>query len=185
MSILDILDLEAPRQLVPRERIRGRERPHIEVVPDTGAAPSTPSRAPFVLLVLAVLGIGLVGLLMLNTSLQQGAFLVHELETSTAELDEREAVLEQKVAALQAPERLAERARALGMVPNQRPGFLRPDRGTVSGNPKPAEPPPPAAQQPKQASKQASKQSTKQASKEQQQKPAEGSRAPDGGRADE
>ena len=88
-----------------------------------------PRRAPFVVLVLLVLGLGLVGLLALNTSLQQGSFELTELERETALLRDRHAVLADDVARRSAPGVLAERARSLGMVPNEAPVFLQVDPG--------------------------------------------------------
>ena len=84
-------------------------------------------RAPFVVLVLLLLGVGLVGLLLLNTSLQQGSFDLTELGRETALLRDREAVLADEVAQRSAPGALASRARSLGMVPNEAPVFLRID----------------------------------------------------------
>jgi hypothetical protein len=88
-----------------------------------------PRRAPFVVLVLLVLGLGLVGLLALNTSLQQGSFELTDLERETALLRDRHAVLADDVARRSAPGVLAERARSLGMVPNEAPVFLQVDPG--------------------------------------------------------
>ncbi|MBD0292325.1 MAG: hypothetical protein ICV70_01955 [Jiangellaceae bacterium] len=82
-------------------------------------------RAPFVALVLLLLGLGLVGLLVLNTSLQEGAFRLAELERETTLLSDRRAALENEVARLAEPAALSRRAAALGMVPVDRPEFLR------------------------------------------------------------
>jgi hypothetical protein len=84
-----------------------------------------PRRAPFVVLVLLVLGFGLVGLLLLNTALQQGSFELTELERETTLLRDRQAVLADDVAQRSAPGVLAGRARSLGMVPNETPVFLQ------------------------------------------------------------
>lgn len=132
MSLLDILD-PARREPVPE-----RER-WLDVVPK---APFKAPRVPFVLLVLAVLGVGLVGLLLLNTSLQQGSFAIHDLQRQTSLLADRQSELERKVAVLQAPENLAARAVKLGMVPNPNPAFLRLSDGKVLGDPTPATAPP-------------------------------------------
>lgn len=111
----------------------------LRVVPRPEPAPS---RAPFVFLVVLILGVGLVGLLLLNTSLQRGSFAIHELRRTTAELEERQGQLEQRVARLESPEVLARRARSLGMVPNTNPVFLRLPDGAVLGDAVPASPPP-------------------------------------------
>lgn len=126
-SSLPVGDL-APR---PADRVG----PRLAVVP----RPTTrPARAPFVLLVLGLLAGGLVALLLLNTALAQGAFTVHDLTTRLASLSDRAQTLEQQLAVEEAPDRLAQRARALGMVPNPDPVFLRPSDGAVLGVPRPA-----------------------------------------------
>lgn len=146
MSITDLLDeprrgartsVEPGRRVPAPLRSPGTRtsRPPISLVPDP---PPRAAVAPFVVLVLVVLGVGLVGLLLLNTSLQQGSFLIHDLQTKAAELRERQDELSRRVAVAQAPDTLAKRAKALGMVVNDKPGYLRLDDGTVTGDPEPA-----------------------------------------------
>jgi hypothetical protein len=145
MSLLDILD-PARREPVPDEQ---RER-WLDVVP---RAPFKAPRVPFVLLVLVVLGVGLVGLLLLNTSLQQGSFAIHDLQRQTSLLADRQSELERQVAVLAAPESLASRAVKLGMVPNPNPAFLRLSDGRVLGDPQPAKALPKPKPKPKVAAK--------------------------------
>lgn len=95
-------------------------------------------RVPFAAFVLIVLALGLVGLLVLNTSLQQGAFYARDLEARAQTLTERREALEIQVAELREPQRVAERAAQLGMVPNPSPAFLRLSDAKVLGNPAPA-----------------------------------------------
>ncbi len=97
-------------------------RPALRSVP--GRASRAP-RAPFVVLVLLVLGIGLIGLLVLNTALQQGAFELGELQSTTDELRDRQTDLADRVAARSAPDALADDAVRMGMVPAEdAPTFL-------------------------------------------------------------
>ena len=106
----------------------GRLRPArsgLRVVP---GRPVRPRRAPFVLLVLFLLAAGLVGLLVLNTSLQQGTFDLTDLEQHTALLRDRHSELVSDVANRSEPGALASRAKHLGMVPSADPQFLQPDR---------------------------------------------------------
>ena len=98
------------------------------------------SRIPFAALVVLTLGLGVVGLLLLNTSLQQGAFHTATLGAQAANLLDRQQDLELRVDALRSPQRLAERARRLGMVPYLNPVFLRLSDGRVIGRPRPAPP---------------------------------------------
>ncbi|HVQ88568.1 MAG TPA: cell division protein FtsL, partial [Actinomycetes bacterium] len=58
---------------------------------------------------------GLGALLLLNTLLAQGAFAVHDLDRQVTALSDREQALQQKVAELAAPQRLARQASRIGM----------------------------------------------------------------------
>ncbi|URM91699.1 septum formation initiator family protein [Streptomyces sp. MRC013] len=101
------------------------------------SGPGTAARTPFVLLVVVLLGGGLIGLLLLNTSLSQGSFKLAELKRRTTELTDQEQALQREVDTRSAPDALERRARELGMVPGGAPAFLEPD-GTVRGLPGPA-----------------------------------------------
>jgi hypothetical protein len=85
-----------------------------------------------------LLGGGLLGLLALNTVLAQGSFRVSDLQRRVAALDDQQQALQQRVALRAAPQRLARRASALGMVPMLEPAFLRAGDGRVLGRPQPA-----------------------------------------------
>ncbi|MBR7673652.1 septum formation initiator family protein [Streptomyces daliensis] len=98
---------------------------------------SSAARAPFVLLVVLILGSGLLTLLLLNASLNQGSFKLSKLEKQTEELTDEQQALEQEVDSYSAPGKLEERARKLGLVPGGNPAFLAPD-GSVKGSPEPA-----------------------------------------------
>jgi cell division protein FtsB len=74
------------------------------------------ARVPFVLLVSALLVGGVVGLLLFNTSMQQASFTASGLEKQAAALTAREQALAMQVESLRNPQRVAERAQALGMV---------------------------------------------------------------------
>lgn len=101
------------------------------------AGRSTAARTPFVVLVVVLLGSGLLGLLLLNASLNKGSFRLSRLEQQTKELTDEQQALQQQVDAYSDPDELADRARRLGMVPGGPPAFLDPD-GTVHGSPSPA-----------------------------------------------
>ncbi|GGR01644.1 septum formation initiator family protein [Streptomyces netropsis] len=94
-------------------------------------------RTPFVLLVVVLLGSGLLSLLVLNSSLNQGSFELSRLQRKSTELTDEQQALQQEVDQLAAPDALERRARELGMVPGGSPVFLDPD-GTVHGAPSPA-----------------------------------------------
>jgi hypothetical protein len=130
----------SPRSAAAARRTSARpaapaRRPRLRAVPD---AVTRPARTPFVVLVLLVLAAGLVGLLLLNTSLQQGSFHLAELERSTTELRDRQQALAREVALLEAPGSLARRAMSLGMIPDTSPAYLRLPEGSVTGDLEPA-----------------------------------------------
>jgi len=103
-------------------------------------------KAPFVVLLGALLTTGLAGLLYLHTALAEDSFRLHDLATRSAVLADQEQALEQEVAEAASPSRLADRAEAMGMVRSENPAFIRLSDGAVLGKPKPgvAPPPPPA-----------------------------------------
>lgn len=110
-------------------------RAHLRVVrPTPGAA----KRAPFVVLVGGILGVGLLALLILNTLVAQGAFTIHDLQQRNAALHDQAQQLRQQEIAAGAPDALAARAQGLGMVPSGAPAFLRLPDGAVLGAPAPA-----------------------------------------------
>lgn len=122
--------------VAPRRPVR---RP-LRLVP---TRPVAAPRTPFVLLVLALLGAGLVVLLLLNAAAVANADQQRQLRGDTAALELREQQLRHTVSSMEAPGALAEKARGFGMVPSGDPAFLvlLPD-GTsrVVGHPQPAPP---------------------------------------------
>ncbi|MFZ0160850.1 MAG: hypothetical protein WAL50_17605 [Kineosporiaceae bacterium] len=96
------------------------------------------SRASLVAACLALLGVGLVGLLVLTVSLGRGAYEMGELRRTTTELTEQRQALQEQIAAEQAPQALAARARSLGMVPAPNVAMIRSSDGVVLGAPKAA-----------------------------------------------
>ena len=101
------------------------------------------SAIPFALLVLFVLAVGLFGLLMLNTAMDDNSVRMQQAQQQQAALTDREQQLSQQLAGLSAPSALASEAAAQGLVPNPQPAFLNPTSGTVLGSPSPAPTPSP------------------------------------------
>jgi len=128
------LTVPSPRESVslPAKRLVDSPRPTLRVLP---AAQKHPPRAPFVAVILVLLIAGLGSLLLLNTLLAQGSFTVRDLSVQVSSLQDREQALQQRVATLDAPRRLARQAAALGMVPVVNPAFLRVRDGRVLGLP--------------------------------------------------
>jgi cell division protein FtsB len=106
------------------------ERARLTVVPRrrTRAA-----RMPFVMLVSLVLLGGVIGLLLFNTSMQQASFAATTLEHQANTLTAREQTLQMELEVLRDPQRVAEHAQNLGMVPAPNPVFLRLSDGKVLG----------------------------------------------------
>lgn len=107
-----------------------------------------PSLLPFVAVLLVLATVGLVGLLLLNTALNQGAFTLKQRQAEATKLAQQAEQAKQELAKLAEPGALASRASELGMVPGGNPAFLDPTAGTVLGSPSaaptPAPPPVPS-----------------------------------------
>lgn len=114
-----------------KPELRGRAARLARLLPQ---GPSQAARTPFVLLVVLLLGGGLITLLILNSSLNEGSFQLSELKKETKDLTEEEQELQRDVDGYAEPDALQRRARELGMVPGGDPAFLDPD-GTVRGIP--------------------------------------------------
>jgi len=108
-------------------------RPHLRMVSPLRAERA--SRGMFALIVTGLLIVGMVVILVINTTIAQGAFTVSELQAQQATLTQQEQELSRSIAAAAAPEALEQKARAMGMVPSESPVFLNPD-GSIVGKPK-------------------------------------------------
>lgn len=105
-------------------------KPRLTIVPKARArAP----RVPFVMLVVTLLGAGLIGLLLLNTALQRGAYQVTDLQNRAKALSIRQQNLEVTMADLSQPQSVAQKALKLGMVQNPNPAFIDLATGKVLG----------------------------------------------------
>lgn len=113
-----------------------RRRPVLHEVPPP--APAVAGNGMFALIVVGLLLGGMVTLLVLNTTLAQGAFEIGSLTKIQRDLAVNEQRLLQKVARAESPEALQERAERLGMVPATTPVFLRLADRAVLGTPTPA-----------------------------------------------
>ncbi len=130
-------------------------RPQLTVVPSapvrrvaarSAAAPGE-RRAPFVLLVVALLVGTTLGLLFLNTAIAVDSFEASRLRASNAELAQDVQYLQQQVVSNDTPAALAAAATAAGLVPAGSAAYLviAPDgsstlHGTVTPAPEPVKP---------------------------------------------
>jgi hypothetical protein len=86
---------------------------------------------PFVLLVLAMLGGGLICLLVINTTLGATSFRITQLQSTNSSLSERDQALRQAIANSEAPGQIARRAYALGMRWQSQLNYLDPANGRI------------------------------------------------------
>lgn len=84
----------------------------------TSTKPPSPvavPRAPFVVLVLLVVIGGVLGILLLNTKINENAFVLHELRQEQVTLDQRQQQLEEEIAQAQSTTQLEAAASRLGL----------------------------------------------------------------------
>ncbi|MCU0277725.1 MAG: hypothetical protein MUF33_04770 [Candidatus Nanopelagicales bacterium] len=96
------------------------------------------SSSAFVIGSVAVMSLGLLVLLVLNTALAKGSFRVHELRIQTADLAQREQLLRTQIQNASSPVTLAKRAKDLGLVAAATPVFIRLSDGQILGEAFPA-----------------------------------------------
>lgn len=109
--------------------------PRLRVV--TGA-PQRRGGPAFGIICATLLAAGLIGLLLLNTSLAQGSFILHDLRATSDQLSDTQDALNQSLAATKSPASLATKAASLGLVPARSSAFLRLSDGRVIGVATPA-----------------------------------------------
>ncbi len=106
----------------------------------TGRPRTRSPRMPFILLLVGLLGGALVCLLVISTTLAQGAFRITNLQEQNANLARQQQILTNEVAQAGNPAVIAQEARRLGMRPNPRLGFIDLKTGKiVVGKPSRAE----------------------------------------------
>jgi hypothetical protein len=114
-----------------------KDGPRLRVAPP---APVTTPRAPFVLLVLVLVVGGVLGILVLNTKINENAFQLHDLRDQQAALDVDEQQLVREIAQKEAPNNLAAASIQYGMVPSNQPAYLKLPDGRLIGMPQPGQP---------------------------------------------
>lgn len=105
-------------------------RPQLKSIPGSkGALPSL----PFALLIVGIMVSGMIGMLLLNTYVQEQALALRKSQQAASQLGFRTSNLQAQVNAASAPGEIAARASALGMVPNPYPNFIDIRTSTVLG----------------------------------------------------
>ncbi|BCB73888.1 hypothetical protein Pflav_002980 [Phytohabitans flavus] len=120
----------------PRERKVGV--PWLRVAPPL---PVAVPRAPFIALILVVVVGGVLGILLVNTKINENAFRLGELRDQQSSLDVQEQQLKQEIARAEDPGNLTAHARKLGLVEGTPVQIRLPD-GRVTGMMTPATQPP-------------------------------------------
>jgi hypothetical protein len=122
----------APVRPAPRTSPRRATTPtprQLKVV----APPEAQGNGIFLALCVALLLGGFVGVLMLNTAMAKGSYTMRDLQRHSDTLTDQQDSLRQTIDAVSGPGPLAQRARALGMVPADTAAFLRLSDGKVLG----------------------------------------------------
>jgi hypothetical protein len=101
----------------------------------TADAPAPPSRLSTVLVCGVLMLATLMAVLLLNIALSRGSYTQAKLAQRQTLLAEQEQQLSQQLDDARAPGVLDARAKALGMVPDPDPGYLRLSDGAVLGAP--------------------------------------------------
>ena len=127
------------KEPAPRQLPDGPPVPQLKVAPPL---PVPVPRTPFVVLVLLVVAGGVLGILLLNTKVNENAFILHDLRQEQAALDQRQQELEQEIARAGTPAQLAEEARRLGLEQAEELAYLRLPDGELVHEPMPAHGPP-------------------------------------------
>jgi hypothetical protein len=128
----------APPTIQPRRRPRSRPEAQTVDAPVTPPLPIALPRAPFLVLMVSLVVLGVAGVLILNTKINENAFRLDSLQGQQTSLDLQEQQLKQNLAQLEAPGNLRAAASRLGLVPAGTPAFINLPDGRVVGVPQPA-----------------------------------------------
>ncbi len=114
--------LTAPLVDLQSRRATRTERPALRAVQIN---PMRVSRALFIAFLTVVLGVGMVGVLVLNTTIQQRQSEITKAQRQADDLAYKQASLTATVEQLRSSSDLATRAWAMGMRPNPHPAFVQ------------------------------------------------------------
>lgn len=127
MSVWELTD-------APSKPPAGRlDAPRLRRVPSPTPGPI--ARVPFAGIMIVLLALGMAGLLLLNTHLQDQAIQMRRFQAEAATLADRLSDLEAQVNRAEAPGQVAGRATELGMVPNPHAVYVDLATGRIVGEP--------------------------------------------------
>ncbi|MGN9775636.1 hypothetical protein ACTMS0_07645 [Micromonospora sp. H33] len=109
--------------------------PRLRVAPP---APVSVPRAPFAALIVVLVVGGVLGILLVNTKINENAFRLEKLQQQQAKLDLEQQQLNREIAEAEAPGNLTAAARKLGLVEAGEPAYIRLPDGKTIGVPQPA-----------------------------------------------
>jgi hypothetical protein len=110
-------------------------RPRLRLAPPI---PVAAPRTPFVLLIVLIVVAGVIGILVLNTKINEDSIELDNLRKEQAALNQKEQQLNQVIAEAESPNSLAAAAKMLGLVPADAPAYIRLPDGQIIGVPRPA-----------------------------------------------
>ncbi|MEU7754023.1 hypothetical protein AB0B57_15665 [Micromonospora sp. NPDC049101] len=113
----------------------GARPPRLRVAPPP---PISVPRAPFAALIVVLVVGGVLGILAVNTKINENAFRLERLQQQQARLDLEKQQLDKQIAESEAPGNLIAEARRLGLVDAGEPGYIRLPDGKTIGVPQPA-----------------------------------------------
>ena len=119
---------------------RARPQRDAAAAPRLQVAPPPPVRVPgtsFVALILVLVVAGVLGVVVVNTKINENALRLAQLEKQQAALDLDQQQLQQAITDAQAPGNLTAKARQLGLVESGPPTYIRLSDGRVIGVPQP------------------------------------------------
>ena len=99
--------------------------------PPSGRTRPRHPRAPFILLLVGLLGGALVSLLVISTTLAEGSYRITNLQRQNANLAKQEQSLTLQVAQASSPAQIAQEAEQFGMRPNPQLQFIDTKTGKV------------------------------------------------------
>lgn len=127
-------------QAAPKPTRKHASRPSEETTRPALRPLATPgrrmARLPFLIVLIAAFGLGMAGLLLLNTTLQNQEFEARRLSSQASQLTYVQDDLESQLQTVSSPGSLAQKAYAQGMRPNVHAAFLVLPDGTVKGDAK-------------------------------------------------
>ncbi|MEU7587629.1 hypothetical protein AB0A95_15160 [Micromonospora sp. NPDC049230] len=116
-------------------KVSGARPPRLRVAPPP---PVSVPRAPFAALIVVLVVGGVLGILAVNTKINENAFRLERLQQQQARLDLEKQQLDKQIAESEAPGNLIAEARRLGLVDAGEPGYIRLPDGKTIGVPQPA-----------------------------------------------